>query len=220
IVIHTHLLESTAARQQEALGVLGVNLIHAAFAHHANIADLIDSLMQGLSRERIEVDMMKLAGPVFAGVDNRLLSLQLVERGLTDAAMFTADGEVVQPSEVLYRRPILVERGSFRPATKLTLDLLNRALDQFLQESSVQGQRPVVLAEMTLRSLTATRDVSHTDFLARAAILGALGVRRTDLAVRAVLPAGRVPVRLHRRTHRACGRIACRSTDGRREVLP
>jgi len=175
IVIHTHLLESTAARQQEALGVLGVNLIHAAFAHHANIADLIDSLMQGLSRERIEVDMMKLAGPVFAGVDNRLLSLQLVERGLTDAAMFTADGEVVQPSEVLYRRPILVERGSFRPATKLTLDLLNRALDQFLQESSVQGQRPVVLAEMTLRSLTATRDVSHTDFLARAAILGTLG---------------------------------------------
>jgi hypothetical protein len=88
---------------------------------------LIDSLMDDLSRERIEVDMMKLAGPAFAGLDNRLLSLQLVERGLTDAAMFTASGEVVQPSEVLYKRPILVERGSFRPATNLTLDLLERA---------------------------------------------------------------------------------------------
>jgi hypothetical protein len=119
--------------------------------------------------------MMKLAGPAFAGVDNRLLSLQLVERGLTDAAMFIADGEVVQPSEVLYKKPILVERGSFRPATKLTLDLLNRALDQFLEEPSVREQKPVVLAEMTLRSLGATASVGHTDFLARADILGALG---------------------------------------------
>jgi hypothetical protein len=175
IIIHAHLLESTAARQQEALGVLGVNLIHGAFMNHGSTVDLIDSLMEELSRERIEVDMMKLAGPAFAGVDNRLLSLQLVERGLTDAAMFIANGEVVQPSEVLYKKPILVERGSFRPATKLTLDLLNRALDQFLEEPSVRGQKPVVLAEMTLRSLGATASVGHTDFLARADILGALG---------------------------------------------
>ena len=143
--------------------------------HHGSTVDLIDSLMEDLSRERIEVDMMKLAGPAFAGVDNRLLSLQLVERGLTDAAMFIANGEVVQPSEVLYKKPILVERGGFRPATKLTLDLLNRALDQFLQEPSVREQKPVVLAEMTLRSLGATANVGHTDFLARADILGALG---------------------------------------------
>ena len=65
-----------------------------------------------------------------------------MERGPTDAAMFTADGEVVQPSEVLYKKPILVERGSFRPATKLTLDRMTRALDQFLQEPSVEGQIP------------------------------------------------------------------------------
>ena len=119
--------------------------------------------------------MIKLTGPAFANVDNRLLSLQLVEHGLTDAAMFTADGEVVQPSEVLYKKPILVERGSFRPATKLTLDLLTRALDQFLQEPGVAGQKPVVLAEMTLRSLSGDQGVGHEDFLARAEILEALG---------------------------------------------
>jgi len=175
IVIHAHLFESTAARQQDALGVLGVNVIHGAFMHHASVADMIGSLMDELSRERIEVDMMKLTGPAFAGLDNRLVSLQLVERGLTDAAMFTASGEVVQPSEVLYKKPILVERGSFRPATKLTLDLLNRALDQFLQEPTVREQTPVVLAEMTLRSLAPTPDVGPTDFLDRADILGALG---------------------------------------------
>ncbi|MDB5331456.1 MAG: hypothetical protein JWP03_2607 [Phycisphaerales bacterium] len=175
VIIHAHLLDSTADRQQDALGVLGVNLIHGAFLRRTSIADLIDSLMDELSRERVEIDMIKLTGPAFAGVDNRLLSLQLVERGLTDAAMFTADGEVVQPSEVLHKKPILVGRGSFRPATKLTLDLLTRALDQFLQEPGVQGQKPIVLAEMTLRSLSVGPDVGHEDFLARAEILGALG---------------------------------------------
>jgi hypothetical protein len=119
--------------------------------------------------------MIKLSGPAFPNVDNRLMSLQLVARGLTDAAMFTAGGEVAQPSEVLYKKPILVKRGSFRPATKLTLDLLNRALEQFLQEPSVRGHQPVVLAEMTLRSLAPDPAVGHADFLARADILRALG---------------------------------------------
>ena len=120
--------------------------------------------------------MIKFSGPAFTGVDNRLMSLQLVERGLTDAAMFTATGEVVQPSEVLYKKPILVERGSFRPATNLTLDLLNRAREQFLSEPGVGGQQPVVLAEMTLRSLSSEPEVGHQDFLARTDVLRALGL--------------------------------------------
>ena len=175
IIVHAHLCERAAARQQEALGVLGVNLIYGAFYRRKDPADLIASLMDELSRERIDLDMIKLSGPAFPGVDNRLMSLQLVERGLTDAAMFTAGGEVVQPSDVLHKKPILVERGSFRPATKLTLDLLQRAREQFLQEPSVRGQQPVVLAEMTLHSLTPEPDVDHTDFLARADILRTLG---------------------------------------------
>ena len=175
IIIHAHLLDSTAAREQEALGILGVNLIHSAFFSRDDPAANIASLIDDLSRERVEIDMIKVSGPAFPNVDNRLTSLQLVAQGLTDAAMFTADGEVVQPSEVLYKRPILVERGSFRPATKLTLDLLERALELFLQEPSVRGQKPVVLAEMTLRSLNPGNDAGHEDFLARADILRALG---------------------------------------------
>jgi len=175
IIIHAHLLDLMAPREQEALGVLGVNLIHAAFFRVDDPAELIASLTDHLSRKRVEVDMIKFSGPAFRDVDNRLMSLQLVERGLTDAAMFTATGEVVQPSEVLYKKPILVERGSFRPATKLTLDMLERALEQFLQEPRVRGLTPAVLAEMTLRSLSPQRDVEHEDFLARADILRALG---------------------------------------------
>jgi hypothetical protein len=176
IIVHAHLFDPTAAREQEALGVLGVNLIHGAFFRREDPAQLIASLMDDLSRERAEVDVIKLSGPAFPGVDNRLMSLQLVEQGVTDAAMFTASGEVVQPSEVLYKKPILVERGSFRPATKLTLDLLNRAMQQFVEEPSVRGEQPVVLAEMTLRNLSPGAAIDHADFLARADILRALGL--------------------------------------------
>jgi hypothetical protein len=106
------------------------------------------------------------------------MSLQLVEQGLTDAAMFTAAGEVVQPADVCYKRPILVERGRFRPVTRVHVDLLERAREQFMAEPSVHGQDPVVLAEMTLYGLGFTPEagVDHADFLARADLLGALGV--------------------------------------------
>ena len=178
IIVHANLFDRTAVDQQEALGILGVNLVYGARFSVGDPPALIGLLMDELSRERIEVDLIKFSGPAFAAVDNRLMSLQLVEQGLTDGAMFTAAGEVVQPSEVLYKKPVLVERGSFRPATKLTLDLLERARDQFLQEPQVRGQQIAVLAEMTLRTLSSegAAKVDHKDFLDRAQILGALGV--------------------------------------------
>jgi hypothetical protein len=176
IIIHAHLVDLEASREQEALGILGVNLIYAAFYRVAtDPTGLVASLRDGLSRVRIEIDMIKFSGPAFARVDNRLMSLQLVELGFTDAAMFTAAGEVVQPSEVLYKKPILIEPGSFRPVTNLTLDLLERALEQFSGEPGVRGTTPVVLAEMTLRSLSSELKPENEDFLARADILGALG---------------------------------------------
>jgi hypothetical protein len=178
ITLHAHLLDTLADREQQALGVLGVNLIYGAFFLREKPFDLIASLMDELSRERVEIDMIKFWGPAFAGVDNRLMSLQLVEQGFTDAAMFTADGEVVQPSEVLYKKPILIERGHFRPVTNITLDILERAREAFLKEPGVEGTDPVIIAEMSLRNLIHTPEVpelAHQDFLARAEILAALG---------------------------------------------
>jgi hypothetical protein len=176
IIIHAQLLDTSSAFQQNALGILGVNLIYGALLHPDDPHRLIDTLLDDLSRERVEIDMIKLSGPSFAQVDNRLMSLQLVERNMTHAAMFTAQGETVQPSEVLYKRPVLVERGNFRPPTKLTVNLLQSALKQFEQEPEVQGQERVVLAEMTLRDLTSEQTVSHADFLARADLLRSLGI--------------------------------------------
>ena len=134
------MLDQENVREQEALGIIGVNLIHGAFYQHHEPEQLIGRLMDDLSRDRVEVDMIKFSGPGFAGVDNRLMALQLVEQELTDAAMFTADGETVVAGEVLYKKPVLVERGSFRPLTNPMLDMLERAQEQFLQEESAQGR--------------------------------------------------------------------------------
>lgn len=175
VIIHIEMLDAFTASQQEAVGLAGVNLIYGAFTLHQDPAALIRSLMDGLDRRRIEIDMIKFSGPAFSGVDNRLMSLQLVELGLTDAAMFTADGEVVQPSEVLHNRPVLIERGSFRPVTNVTLSMLDAALRQLWEDFGGAPEERVVLMEMTLKNLMSGETIDHRDFLARADILGALG---------------------------------------------
>src|SRR5438094_3792318 len=157
ILIHVRMLDKENVRQQEALGIIGVNLIHGTFYLHHEPESLIRSLLDNLTWERVEVDMIRFSGPAFARVENRLMALQLVRQGLTEAAMFTAKGEAVQWAEVLYKKPVLVQRGSFRPVTRATLDVFERALEQFEREPELKGEPPVVLMEMTLRHLT-TRD--------------------------------------------------------------
>jgi hypothetical protein len=175
IFIHVRMLDKENVRQQEALGIMGVNLVYGAFYWHQEPETLIRSLLDDLTWERVEVDLIRLAGPAFAQVDNRLMALQLVQQGLTEAAMFTAQGDAVQWAEVLYKKPVLVQRGSFRPVTTATLDVLERALGQFSREPALEGQAPVVLMEMTLRHLTTGDMIDAADFLQRADTLGALG---------------------------------------------
>jgi hypothetical protein len=125
----------------------------------------------------MEIDMIRFSSPAFARVDNRLMSLQLVQQRLTNAAVFTAAGETAEPAELLHRQPVLIERGSFRPVTNVTYDMLMRSLAQMRSESDPEGLEPVVLAEMTLRHLEATGPaIDHRDFLERVDTLGALGL--------------------------------------------
>jgi hypothetical protein len=176
IIVHARMWDVENARQQEALGVLGVNLLHGAFYDHARPELLIGSLMDNLTRDRMEVDMIKLSGPAFAGVDNRLMSLQLVQQRLTNAALFSPDGDVQEPAELLYHAPVLIERGSFRPVTKVTQGMLTRSLEHMSREPGMSGREPVVLMEMTLRNLQSLGEqVVHEDFLARVDVLRALG---------------------------------------------
>ena len=174
IIIHVRMLDESNADQQEALGVIGVNVLYGAF-YHSQPERLISSLQENLAPGRIQVDLIKFSGPCFAKIDNRLINLQLVSQGLTDAVMFTADGEMVQPSEILHKKAILIERGSFRPVTYATNDMLEGARGQFLKESGCSEEDTVVLMEMTLENLLSEGQLNHADFLARVDILGALG---------------------------------------------
>lgn len=174
VMIHVRLLDDENLREQEALGAIGVNLIYGALVHCERPQYLITSLLDQLTRTRVDVDMIKFSGPAFAKVDNRLMSLQLVEQGLTEAVMFTVDGEVVQPSEVLYKKPVLVERGTFRPVNNLHVDMLECARRQFLADSP-ENQDAVVLMEITMHNLLQNVNVQPADFLARVDTLRAIG---------------------------------------------
>jgi hypothetical protein len=174
IIAHVRMLDESNADQQEALGVIGVNLLHGAF-YESRPARLISSLQENLSPERIQVDLIKFSGPKFADIDNRLMNLQLVSQGLTDSVMFTADGEMVQASEILHKKAILIERGSFRPVTYATNDMLEGARGQFLKQTGCSEKELIVLMEMTLENLLAEGQLNHADFLQRVDILGALG---------------------------------------------
>ncbi len=175
IIIHVRMLDAENIAQQEALGIIGVNLIYGAVRLHAEPEKLIGSLLDDLTPKRIEVDMIRFSGPDFAGVDNRLMSLQLVAQGLGRAAMFRADGEVVQPAEELYKRAVLIERGSFRPVTHVTFEMLRCAYDDFAPREKEAPRGVLTLAEITMENLLSTGDLDPQDFLDRTDILGALG---------------------------------------------
>src|SRR5476651_795755 len=154
IIIHVRLLDQSNVDQQEALGIIGVNLLYGAF-YYTQPEKIIASLQENIAPDRFQVDLIKFSGPAFAEVDNRLMSLQLVSQGLTNAVMFTADGEMVQPADILYKKAILVERGSFRPVTYATNDMLDGARRVFLSQSGCSEDDLVVLMEMTLDNLLA-----------------------------------------------------------------
>ena len=175
IVLHVRMWDKENVLQQQALGIIGTNLIYGAFYYRDDPKKFTESLLDNLSSDRIEVDMLRFSGPAFASVDNRLMSLHLVHFGLTNAVMFGANGEVLQPSEVLHHKAILVERGSFRPVTHVNVDMLNCATAQFVQEPLVKGKEVVVLMEITMNNLLATGELDAQDFLSRVDLLADLG---------------------------------------------
>lgn len=175
ILIHVRTLDKKNVLQQEALGIVGTNLIYGAFYYRDNPEKFIQSLADNLGTDRVEVDMLKFSGPAFTAVDNRILSLHLVKYGLTNAVMFAPSGDVLQPSEVIYNRPVLVERGSFRPVTHVNVDMLNCATAQFLQEPSVKGKDIIVLMEITMNNLLSEGSLDEQDFLSRVDMLGHIG---------------------------------------------
>jgi hypothetical protein len=177
IVMHVRMLDAEASLQQEALGVVGVNLCYGAFFLSHVPEELIESLLDKLTTGRIEIDMLEFSGIEFRNVDNRIMALKLVQLGLSGAAMFGANREVLQPSDALRKKAVLVERGSFRPTTYVNIDMLESALARFKEDPAVADKSILPLMELTMRNLLAGgTEVDRRDFLARAELLGACGM--------------------------------------------
>ena len=175
IVIHARLFDEDNIKQQEAVGIIGVNLIHAALEYTKDPHKILSSLKDGLEPWRSEIGMARFSGPDYTGVDNRLMALELVKQGLARASLFNVSGEVVHPTQVLYGKSIIVERGSFRPVTHTTLHMLQSAMAQFTKEPNVKNENVTVLFEMTLQNLKDSGEIDQNDFLDRVDILGAVG---------------------------------------------
>lgn len=175
IILHVRMLDEENLEQQEALGIVGVNLIHGAFFKRRDLKSLIGSLVDDLGPSRIEIDMIRFSGPDFAMVDNRIMCLELVTQGLAQAVLFRGDGEVIQAADLFYRKPLLVERGSFRPVTNVAYDMLTCAQTMFLAEEDLAGEQPEILHEITMKHLMRSGQLDLQDFLDRVDMLGALG---------------------------------------------
>ncbi len=180
VVLHVKLIDNNNNRQQHATGVLGVNLLYACFYYREIPLIFLLSLMDNIEKDRIQIDMIRFDGPAFAKVDNRLMSLHLVRYGFSDAALFGPDGKNRQPSEVLYKKHIVVLRGRFRPVINVHMDMLRTGVKQFMEEADVDKANVVVINELTLQSLKERNadekaEIDEKDFLDRVDILCSLG---------------------------------------------
>ena len=176
IRIHVRLLDKHNPDQMEALGIIGVNLIYAAYKYRDDLGRFVDSLVDDLDSSRVEIDVLKFEEEGFQYVDNRLCALQLVQSGLTEATVFDTRGEVVQPMEILYKKPILLLRGSFNPILKLHLDMLKQSKRIFQSELSEQdGGDPVEICEISTNNLLRDGRMDHGDFLDRADAIQSVG---------------------------------------------
>ncbi|WP_420399473.1 TonB-dependent receptor [Flagellimonas sp.] len=175
IVLHIRFQQNEARLQQETLGTLGVNLIYGAFFKYHKPKKLLKYLYDHIDRDTIEIDMVNFTGPHFKDVDNRLMSLQLIRNDMTDAVMFGPDGNNLLPAAVLYKKNILALRGSFRPVTKVNMDMFQKSYDIFIREQTVEYENTIVVFEITLSNLKASGEIDEQDFMDRAELLCSLG---------------------------------------------
>ena len=175
IVLHLRFKETDARLQQETLGILGTNLIYGAYYKYNEPKKLLRYLYDHLDKDQVEIDTINFEGPLFENVDNRLMSLQLVKNGMTDAVMFSPEGTNVLPAKVLYKKNILTLRGSFRPVTKVNMDMYKKSYEMFIKENKVDLDKTQVIFEITLSNLRAEGEIDEQDFMDRAKLLCSLG---------------------------------------------
>jgi hypothetical protein len=175
IAVHVRLWDKQAVAQSEALGIIGVNMVYLAFHPEDSMADNVAVLMDGLTSDRIEVDMVELSGPGFEGFDARLVNLQLVAQGMTNGVLFGPGRATLLPYEHLYKKAVLLASCPFRPVTIANLDMMERARALFVADAGLQPEDVTLLFEVTLHENAVAGSAPHSDFLQRADLINQLG---------------------------------------------
>jgi len=176
IIVHVKLLENDALLQQTTMGILGVNLIYACFNYYDKPNQFLRSLTDNISIDRFRITMMRVSGPQLDYVDNRLLGVQLVKNGLTRSIMFDKNGNVQQPSDMLYKKNVLAFRGNFNPITYIAQDIIRTSKELFEKDEDYKPDNSLFFCEMTLNNLLSEKgEVDEHDFLNRVDMLNAIG---------------------------------------------
>ena len=176
IIVHVRMLDKLVERQQTTLGIFGVNLIYAAYYYFEEPKKLIDSLTDNLEDHRLEIDYIDMTGPYFEDIDIRAMNLHLIRSWKTRAIMFNQHGQVTIPSEMLYKKNVLTIRGTFRPVTRLNVDMIEQGLKFFTELDGVSEDNSIALAEISLNDQRGKDlNVSEEDLVKRVDLLNSLG---------------------------------------------
>ncbi len=176
VIVHVRMHDKTAEQQQETLGVLGVNLIYAAYYYFEDARKIINSLTDNLGIDQIEIDSIDFQGPYFDDIDNRAINLHLIRSWKTRAIIFCPDGTVAVPANILYKKNVLTIRGSFKPVTKLNVDMIEQGIEAFKHGTDVNEDNTLVLAEISLNDPKGNDlMVPEEDLISRVRLLNSLG---------------------------------------------
>ena len=176
IHIHVRFHNFEAKSQQETLGLMGLNLIYGAYYKHDKPKKLLKYLYDHIDSEAIEIDTINFSGPLFKNVDNRVMSMELIKNGMTEAVMFGPDGNNILPARVLYKKNILAIRGRFRPVTKVNEDMINESIEIISHQEDYVKEDHLTVFEITLSNLkTSNGNINELDFIHRATLLCSLG---------------------------------------------
>jgi hypothetical protein len=175
ILLHVRMLDESNLMQQEAVGILGVNLIYGAFYYYTAIENLIRSLGDNLEWGRLEIDLIRFTGPYFKDVNNRLMALKLVEMELSDAVVFATDRKtLVHPSELFYKRDVMVMRSMFKPVTNVSEDMMNGGMALFLRTLGVDVKMAMAVPEISIAEMRKLGTFDMRDILDRVDCLNLL----------------------------------------------
>lgn len=175
IIMHVNLKENDTFLQQNTLGIFGINLVFAAYYFINNIQDFIESLMDNLTTDRIEINMLSFEGERFKAIDNRIVSLLLVKMGYTPASVFDRYGNIQQPGDLFYKKNVMLLRGSFRPPNYVHFDMLKSGFSLFKKDVDFNIGNSIIVCEITLNNLLKTEEFDENDYLERVILLNEMG---------------------------------------------